>query len=322
MKGNVSLKQLAIKVLEGYEIQYEEAIALSMIEDIDALLGWANTIREKYNGKKVDLCSIMNAKSGKCTEDCKFCAQSAHYKTDAPVFSLINEDEILKRAKENEANGVHRFSLVTSGKRIRDKDLDQILNTYKTLKEKTRLELCASFGLLTYQQALKIKKAGILTYHHNLETSKNYFQKICTTHTYEDRINTIKNALKAGLDVCCGGIFGIGELMEDRIQMVFEIKKLGIQSIPINILMPINGTPLEKQPPLDTMEILKTIGIIRFIMPSGVIRYGGGRKILQEHQKTGWHSGVNGALVGNYLTTIGNTIAEDIKMIKEQGLEV
>ncbi|TCT14215.1 biotin synthase [Natranaerovirga pectinivora] len=318
----MNLEYITNKVLNGQLIDYEEAVELSSIKDLDELLEAANTIREKFKGNKMDLCSIMNAKSGKCSENCKFCAQSAHYKTGAPEYSLISKEEALKMAKENEENGVHRFSLVTSGKGISDGELDKVTEIYDELKNKTKLQLCASFGIISYEQGLKLKKAGVTMYHHNLETSKAFFPKICDTHTYEDRIETIKNVMKAGLDVCCGGLFGLGETMEDRIKMAFDIRALGIKSVPINILQPIKGTPLENNMILQPDEILRIIAVFRFIIPDGYIRFGGGRKSLGEHQEKGLKSGINAALVGNYLTTIGNKITEDIEMIKRQGLEI
>lgn len=315
------------KVLSSKAISYEEALKLINIDLEDSkslglLFEGANKIREKFKGKKVDLCTIMNTKSGKCSEDCKFCAQSIHYKTGVQEYDLLEYEDILKRAKEMEEEGVHRFSLVTSGKGIKEKDFDKLIDIYKRLNKEADINLCASHGLLTYEQAIKLKEAGVSMYHHNVETSKAYYKEICTTHTYEERLDTIENLIKAGIEICCGGIIGMGESLQDRVNMAFEIKALGIKSIPINVLNPIEGTPLEDNNTLHPMDILKTMAVYRFIIPGGYIRYAGGRIALKDKEDIGFRAGINAALVGNYLTTIGSNIEEDKKMILNQGLEI
>ena len=320
MPGNIS--ELESKILNGESIKYEEAIQLSQACDIEKLYAAANRIRDKFKGKKVDLCSIMNAKSGKCSENCKYCAQSGHYNTGVSEYPLISADEALKMAAENQKDGAHRFSLVTSGGALSDEDFDRVLEIFKVLRKETKLHLCASLGSISWEQAVRLKEAGVSMYHHNLETSRRYFSQICDTHTYEDRIETINNVIKAGLPICSGGIMGMGETMEDRIDMAFELKNLGVKSVPVNILSPIKGTPLENAPVIEGEEILRTIAIFRFVIPDGFIRYAGGRNALGELQNLGFKAGVNAALVGNYLTTVGNTISEDIKAIINMGLEV
>ncbi|MER0280758.1 biotin synthase BioB [Clostridioides difficile] len=319
--------KLKNKVLDGKEINYEEALSLISLDTnnkniLDILLKSANEIREAFMGRRVDLCTIMNAKSGKCSEDCKFCAQSSHYKTGVDEYSLLEYNEILRRAKEMESKGVHRFSLVTSGKGMTGKEFNDILNIYEGLRENTNLKLCASLGIIDYEQAKKLKLVGVTTYHHNVETSKDNFDNICTTHTYQDRIRTIKEAKRAGLDVCVGGIIGMNESKEQRLQMAFEIRELNVKSIPINILNPIKNTPMEDYDILEPMEILKTTAVFRFIIPNVYIRYAGGRLSLKGYDKIGFNGGVNSAIVGDYLTTVGNGIENDKKMIIEQGLEL
>ncbi|MFD3156976.1 biotin synthase BioB [Haloimpatiens sp. FM7330] len=316
------IEKLEKQIYEGKSIDFNEAIELSKVEDLDKLFEGANRIREKCMGNKVELCSIINAKSGRCSEDCKYCAQSCHYNTNVDEYELIDFNKALKRAKENEEHGVHRFSLVTSGRALQGNDFEKLLDIYKKLKVNTNLKLCGSFGILTYENLKKLKEVGMEAFHHNLETSREYFNKICSTHTYEDRIKTIKNAQKAGLKVCSGGIIGMGETMVDRINMAIDLQKLNIKSIPINILTPIKGTPLENRERLSYEEILKTIAIFRFINPNAYIRYAGGRGQLQDFGKKGFMSGINAALTGNYLTTTGNNIEDDIHMIKSLGLEV
>lgn len=315
------------KVLNGEDITYEEALKLIGINDnnieiLEFLFQGANEIREKFMGKKVDLCTIMNVKSGMCSEDCKFCAQSFYYNTDIDEYDLLDYDEILRRAKEMEKAGAHRFSLVTSGKGIKGGEFDKIVDIYKRLSKDTGLKLCASHGVISYEQALKLKEAGVSMYHHNIETSREYYGKICTTHTYDERIETIKNVVNAGMDICCGGIIGMGESLEDRIKMAFEIKGLGVKSIPINVLNPIKGTPLEDREILSPFEILKTMAVYRYIIPDSYIRYAGGRMAIKDKQNIGFRAGVNAALVGNYLTTIGSDISKDKEMILCEGLEI
>ncbi|MGO1044800.1 biotin synthase BioB [Clostridioides difficile] len=319
--------KLKNKVLNGKEISYKEAFSLINIDannknDFDILLKSANEIREFFMGSKADLCTIVNAKSGKCSEDCKFCAQSSHYKTGIDEYSLLNYDVILNRAKEMESKGVHRFSLVTSGKGMTGDEFNNILQIYEGLRENTSLKLCASLGIIDYNQAKKLKEVGVSTYHHNVETSKDNFESICTTHTYEERIKTIKEAKRAGLDVCVGGIIGMNESKEQRLKMAFEIKELNVKSFPINILNPIKNTPMESYDILEPMEILKTTAVFRFIIPNIYIRYAGGRLSLKGYDKIGFSGGVNSAIVGDYLTTVGNGIENDKKMIEEQGFKI
>jgi biotin synthase len=311
------------KLNEGYSITCEEAIKLMDGEiSNDELFSLADKVCKESMGYKIDLCSIINAKSGRCSENCKYCAQSAYYNTGVQSYPLVSLEDVLKMAKENEKEGVHRFSIVTSGGSLTEKDFEKILEIIMVLKKETRLKLCASLGSITFGQALKLKKAGLTMYHHNIESCREYYKEVCDTHTYDDRVYTVKNAIYAGLEVCCGGIIGMGEDMEHRIKMAFEIRELGIRSVPINILNPIKGTPLENTKMLQPSEILRTISIFRLIMPYASIRYAGGRISLGEHQTQGFKAGINAMMVGNYLTTTGNKISDDLEMIRSMGLEV
>lgn len=312
------------EVLKGYKINKKEALKLFECKEYEIVLQAADEIRYKFCGNKFNLCTIINAKSGKCGEDCKFCAQSSHFKTGCETYPLLAKEKILKSAISNQKDGAHRISLVTSGKGLKNdsKDMDAIEGIYKSLCENTNLHLCASFGIADEDALIKLKNCGVKTYHHNLETSRNYFPKICTTHSYDDRIQTIKTAQKVGLDVCSGGIFGMGESIEDRIDMAFDLRDLEISSVPINILTPIAGTPLESLKPVNGVEILKTIAIYRFILPDIFIRYAGGRKMLGKLVTKGLRSGINSALTGNFLTTAGDNIKSDIDMITSLGYDV
>jgi biotin synthase len=317
---SLMLGELTAKVLNGESIGFAEAMQLMELADTQELFESANRIREHFTGNRVDLCSIMNAKSGRCSENCKFCAQSGHYRTGVVEYPLVGVAEALQTAQMNERAGVHRFSLVTSGKVLEGPEFEQVIAIYAALKEKTSLYLCASLGCISYEQALRLKEAGVEMYHHNLETSRNFYPRICDTHTYDDRIRTIHNVKRAGLEVCCGGIIGLGEPPEERFRMALAIRELGVKSIPVNILNPIPGTPLEGTQRLEPVAILKTIAIFRFLLPDSMIRYAGGRAILGELQRTGLMAGVNAALVGDFLTTVGNKISDDLKMIEEAGL--
>ena len=310
------------KILRGSDISADEAILLSETGNTEMLLYEADQLRKIFNGNVFDLCSIMNAKSGRCSENCVFCAQSAHFGTNVREYGLITPDDALKLARENEAAGVKRFSLVTSGRTISEKDLEKLLDIYRLLARETGLILCASHGLLTIDMAKELKRAGVHTYHHNLEAGEKFFPNVCTTHIYDERIKTIKNATQAGLNVCSGGIIGLGEEMSDRIDMAIAIRSLGVRSVPVNILIPVKGTPLENRPRLDPEEILRTLAVFRFIFPSGNIRIAGGRITLGEEQGTGLRSGINAAIVGNYLTTTGGKINDDIIMVKNAGFEI
>ncbi|MDU5325847.1 biotin synthase BioB, partial [Campylobacter ureolyticus] len=237
------ISDLANSVIKTEDITKEDALKLACSSDLEELLENADKIRKHFCKNNFNLCSIINAKSGKCSENCKYCAQSAHFKTNSPNYSLLNNDIIFKEALKFEEKGVHRFSLVMSGKGVKDNsdELNRLEEIYKYLTKNSKIHLCGSFGIVSLETLKKLKNAGLKTYHHNLETSRRFFPKICSTHTYDDRINTIKNAKLAGLDVCSGAIFGMGENLEDRINLAFDLKKLNVSSVPLNILTPIKG---------------------------------------------------------------------------------
>jgi biotin synthase len=317
--------RLEEKVLAGQDISREEARELGRLSgsDLYYLFAAAGRIRDLQAGNKVDLCSIMNAKSGQCSENCKYCPQSAHHQTGVEVYDLLGEKAVLERAYQMEAEGARWFSLVTSGRGISKGDLVKILAIFRLLARETKLKVCASLGTIDADTASSLKEAGVSRYHHNLETAASYFPAICTTHSYQDRIDTIKACQSAGLDVCSGGIISMGETMDQRLEMAFALKDLGIRSVPLNILNPIEGTALENQAVISPREILQTIAIYRFILPQAMLRFAGGReKALRNLQALGYLAGINAALVGSYLTTSGRTVAEDIQMIRDMGLEV
>lgn len=308
-------------ILAGQEISKSDAILL-----VNADLAWlkqaANLIRKHFCGNNFDLCSIINGKSGRCSENCKYCAQSIHYQTSVEVYDLLNETTIKDVALYNENKGVGRFSIVTSGRRLNNQDFLDTVKIYQNLHATTKISLCASLGLLDLEQLKQLKAVGVKRYHNNLETSRNFFSNICTTHSYQQKIETIKAAQKAGLEVCSGGIMGMGESWQDRVDLAFELKGLGIKSIPINILNPIPGTPLEHLCPLSKEEVERIFAIFRFILPDATIKMAGGRGLLNDQGLSIFKSGANGAITGDMLTTQGITIDEDQRIIKKLGFEV
>ncbi len=317
------IKILKQKVLEGYELSSDEALALSNEIDKEALYKAADEIRIKFCGNNMDLCSITNAKSGKCSEDCKWCSQSASYKTNIEEYEIVDKEPAIKEAVDNANKGVKRHSLVTSGRRVNNKTLDNLIPIYKEIKEKTDISLCASMGLITEEQLRRLKtEVGIEHYHCNLETAPSFFPELCTTHTIDEKIETIKNAQKLGIKVCSGGIIGMGENMGHRIELAMTLRDLKIDSIPINILNPVEGTPLQDTAPLTEDEILTTIAIFRFINPKAKLRFAGGRLQIKDSQDKALHAGINAALTGDYLTTVGSNIEEDVRDFTNSGFTI
>ncbi len=315
--------EYAQKVLNGGEITREEAIELIHTSDEDTmlLLAMADKIRRTFNGDDVDLCAIVNARSGRCPENCKFCAQSAHHNTGVTEYPFMTADEILSAARKAKEAGAIRFSIVTSGRNTNNpREFEQILEALKRIKEELQLEICCSLGLLTYEQAVKLKEVGVTRYHSNIETAPSNFPSICTTHSFEDKMFTINNAQKAGIRVCSGGILGLNESLEQRVEMAFELKRLNIDSVPLNILNPIPNTPFENNAPIPPLEILRTFAVFRYILPKASIRTAGGREVnLRDLQALALSGGLNGIMVGNYLTTAGRAPEEDLQMIKDLG---
>ena len=284
------------------------------------LFALANRIRDKHRGNIVDLCSIINAKSGACPEDCSFCAQSAHSKTGTSVYPLMNKKKILDAAAVSKKYGVKRFCVVTSGKKPSAVELDEICDFVSELSEMGFLP-CATLGMLDAQELRQLKDAGLNRYHHNLETSEAFFSEICTTHTYQDKIKTIGAVKSEGLSICSGGIFGLGESWEDRIDMAFALKEIGVDSVPINFFTPVTGTPLGNNELLDPLEALKIIAIYRLILPKSEVRVCGGRsQTLRDMNSLIFNAGADGLLLGNYLTTTGRRPEDDLQMIKDIGL--
>lgn len=304
------------KVLNGGLIDKSEAMQL-WEADYDELCSAANEIREKFCSNNFDICTIVNGKSGKCSENCKFCSQSSFYHTCAGEYPLLDKESIVKEAMNNAEQGMLRFSIVTSGRRLNDKEVDIMCDVIREIRKNTDISICASFGLLNEEQYRKLKDAGVARIHNNIETSENNFPNVCTTHTFSDKINAIKAAQKAGLDICSGGIMGLGENNEDRVDMAFTLRELNVKSIPVNMLNPIPGTPFENNKKLTEKDMCRICAIYRFILPDAFIRLAGGRGLMENKGRDCFLSGANAAISGNMLTTSGITFETDLALLKE-----
>jgi biotin synthase len=300
-----------------------EAEALRILQAKSADLGWvlagAQQLRHYYRGSQVGLCRIVNAKSGRCSEDCRFCAQSAHYQTDAPVFALKSADEMVADARRAAAEGACCFGIVTSGSRVAPgAELDRVLAALREIRRTTDLAPAASLGLLDETTALALAEAGCVTYHHNLETARSFYPQICTTHDYQEDVDTVRLARQAGMRVCCGGLFGLGESLAQRVELGLTLAELGVDSVPINFLNPIPGTPLAGQPRLAPMEGLRIVALFRYLLPRAHITVCGGRSSsLRDYQSWAFLAGASGMMVGDYLTTPGRVLEDDLRMVTD-----
>lgn len=310
---------LTEKVLNGGQITREEALQLANHPRKQELYRAAGRVRDRMAGRHFDTCSIVNARSGRCSENCKWCAQSAVFKTDVQEYELIDEQTCLELAQQNADYGVDKFSFVTSGRSLSDRNIDRLCGYARKIREKSALHLCASMGLLKKEQLQKLMDAGITRYHCNLETSPAYFGKLCSTHTTEEKIATIRAAREVGMEVCSGGIIGMGETMEDRIDLALVLRELGVKSIPLNVLNPISGTPLEGMPPLADDEVLTTVAVFRFLHPDAYLRFAGGRLLIAHIETQAIEAGINAAIVGDLLTTVGSKVREDMEKVKKMG---
>jgi biotin synthase len=321
------LAELGERVLSGGEITREEGLWLFHLDntvDVFDLMSWANRVREHYKGNKIHLCSIVNVKAGGCSENCRFCAQSAAYQTDSPRYNFIEAEPVLAAAEEARVNEVTALGLVAAWKGLAEGPvLDEVCTRIEELARSGKTRPDASLGIIKSQKiADRLRRSGLECYNHNLESSKRFFPQVCTSHTYEERVETIQYLKKAGIKICSGGILGMGETREDRCELAFALKELGANIIPINILNPIPGTPFADNPPLAPMEILKTIACFRLILPRREIMIAGGRAVnLRDMQSMIFMAGASALMVGNYLTTLNQPVEKDLQMLKDLGLD-
>lgn len=314
------IEQLEEEIMGGGEITREAAILLYE-EPLEELCQAADEIRGHFCQNRFDICTIVNGKSGKCSEDCKYCAQSAYYHTSAKEYPLLGTKEIVRQAKYNAQRGVLRYSIVTSGRALKDSELGQMCEAIRAIREQVNIEVCVSFGLLNEEQFCRVKRAGASRVHNNLETSRRNFPNVCTTHTFEDKVNAVKAAKAAGLSVCSGGIMGLGETAKDRIDMAFTLKELGVESVPVNLLNPIPGTPYERNKRLTVDDMRRIVAVYRFILPDAFIRLAGGRGLMEDKGEGCLRAGANGAISGDMLTTAGYTVETDMEMLYRLGYE-
>ncbi|HAH20905.1 MAG: biotin synthase BioB [Omnitrophica WOR_2 bacterium GWF2_43_52] len=324
MKSVNLINKIRDKVIKCNDITWEQAHKLKEVKEdgLYSLFNAAYTIRKKFRGKKVELCAITNARSGACSENCAFCAQSSWNKTKVKVYPLLEEKEVLKKAAQAQGAGAGYFCIVTSGRRIQDKnDFLRICKTISKIRKKLKLNVDASLGELSFDEAKALKEAGLFRYNHNLETAQSLYPQVCTTHTYADRIKTIENVKKAGLELCCGGIFGMGESWSQRLELAFALKAFSPECIPVNFLNPVPGTRLGSQPPSSPLEFLKITALLRFIFPKQEIKVCGGREAnLRSLQPFLFLAGADSIIIGDYLTTKGNPPPADLQMIQDLGL--
>jgi len=316
------IEEVMDRVLSGNDISFKDAERLLKSNDLYNLARCSNAITRKFNGEGVDIETLINAKSGACPEDCSFCAQSSWYSTDIKKYPLLPQEIILDQAQKAKESGANSFCLVCAYRSPPDKEFEEICKTITQIKKKVKIDVNVSMGFMTRQKARRLKSLGVKRYNHNLETSESYFSQICKTHDFYDRVNTAKIVKEEGLELCCGGIIGMGESPKQRLELAFSLKSLQPEEVPINILIARKGTPLENLNPLDSMDAIKTIAVWRFIMPKTILKIAGGREIhLKDKERLALKAGANGIITGGYLTTGGNNSSMDIVMIKEIGLQ-
>ena len=314
--------KLAGEIIAGRRLRSGENLDFFLDADLQALCDGADRIRKELCGEHVDLCSIINGKSGKCPENCRFCAQSAHNHTGIEEYGFLTEEEILRECRYNDSKGVHRFAIVTAGRSLEGRDFENALGAFRRMNEECGISLCASLGLLTDEQFSRLYESGVRRYHCNIETSRRNFPNICTSHTFDDKLACIARAKSHGFQVCSGGIIGLGETMEDRLSMALTLAELGVDSVPINALMPIKGTPLEGNAPLTEADILRTIAMFRYICPTAHIRLAAGRALMENSGERAFRSGANAAITGDMLTTSGSSISSDMELLRRMGFDI
>ncbi len=318
----MDIQQLTKEIIAGKRLTGKDDLSFFETADLEQLAEGANAIREALCSNHVDLCTIINGRGGRCSENCKFCAQSAHNHTGCEEHGMLSPEVVLEDCKKREAAGVHAYSIVTAGRTVEGKELDVLVDTYALLHKECKVRLCASHGLISEDAFKRLKEAGVTMYHANIETSERNFPNICTTHNYADKIREIKLAKAAGMTVCSGGIIGMGETWQDRIDMAVSLAELEIESIPINALIPVKGTPLGDLEPLTEDEIIRTVAMFRFLNPTAYIRMAAGRNYFADGGRRLFESGVNATITGDMLTTVGNNTQQDKEMLTSMGFDL
>ena len=320
------IKPVADHVLQGGKISFSEAerfIELENWPDVLELAAQATRIRERFTGKEVDLCALVNAKAGNCSEDCKFCSQSGHWNTHISTYPLMDPDQIVQRAKQAKQFGAKRFCIVTATRGLSDQDLPAMCEAVRRVKEEVGIVPECSLGFITDEQLKALKEAGMTRYNHNLETAESHFPDICTAHSYQDRLNTLKMLKRQGVEICSGGILGLGESRKERLELAFALAELEVECAPINVLNPRPGTPLESSTPPEPLEVIKTIAVFRFILPKSRLELGGGREVnLRDFQSMAFLAGANSLIIGGYLTTTGRQPSQDLRMLQDLGFTI
>lgn len=317
------MKQLAEEIINGRRLTAKDDLSILLTADLPTLCEGADSIRKTLCGNRIDLCSIINGRAGKCSENCRFCAQSAHHHTSCEEYGFLETHSFVEDCRRMYRQGVNRYSIVTAGRSLEGADLEKALVAYAAMhREFPDMILCASHGLMQAADLKKLAEAGVTMYHANIETSESYFPNICTTHSFADKIEEIHLAEEAGLTVCCGGILGMGESWQDRLDMALTLADLKITSIPLNFLIPISGTPLGDRPRLTREEILRCVAIFRYINPAAFIRIAAGRCYFEDGGRILFESGANATLTGDMLTTVGNHTCQDREMLTDMGFDI
>lgn len=316
----MDMRTLARDIIAGRRLTRQDDLSVFLTCELEALCQGADEIREALSGNRVDLCAIINGRSGRCPEDCSYCAQSAWHNTQCAVYDFLPEEDIVAACARSAREGINRFSIVTAGRALSGAEFDRAIHAYETLRRTCRIHLCASMGFLSDEQLHRLRAAGVTSYHHNIETSRRYFPQICTTHTYDMKVDMLRRVKAAGLRACSGGIIGMGETWEDRLDMAVSLAELDIRSIPLNVLLPVAGTPLAQLPRLREPEILRTVALFRYLNPEADIRLAAGRALLSGNGESAFRAGASAAIAGDMLTTAAcATVRSDRAMLRAMG---
>lgn len=318
------IDSITARLLNGGDMTVEEGQWMIRLDHdyLPWLMAGADRLRKTFRGNEVEVCAISNVRSGNCSENCSFCSQSGHHKTSAPVYNYISSEQLKEQAQRARDWGASDFGVVSKGWGVRsDKERSQLREYFQTLSEHSDIGRCASLGVLDTDTAQELKSMGMENYHHNLECAESFFPEVCSTHSYQENIDTIKAAVNAGLRVCSGGILGMGETLDQRIELADTLRQLNVESVPLNFLNPQEGTPFGNRTPMSPMEILQSIAVYRYMLPRAEIRIAGGRQFLGDMQSMIFMAGASGVMIGDYLTTKGRQVEDDLQMLRDLNLK-